>query len=350
VIRLSLLQFRAQAATAAAALAVLAVILAASGPHLFGMYDGSGIAACQAHGDCLPLATSFVNKLAGFYTIFYFIGIAILLVVPAVIGTFWGAPLITRELEAGTLQLAWTQSVTRTRWLAAKLGLGALAAMATAGLASLLLTWWSGPVDTAAPFAEHNSITFIRLGYALFPTRGITPIGYAAFAFTLGVTAGVLIRRTVPAMAATLGCFALIQIAWPIWVRPHLLSPAHTTVAVTAANISGLAAGPGGTTYVNPPVLPDLTGGWVLSFQTIDRAGHPFNANTVKACLGTNFQACQNALGRLHLRDVIAYQPASRFWVLQWYETGIFLAATVLLAGFCFWSIRSRHLGPGQIT
>jgi ABC-type transport system involved in multi-copper enzyme maturation permease subunit len=344
VIRLSVLQFRAQAVTAAAALAVFAVILAASGPHLFGMYDSSGIAACQAHGDCVPLATSFVNKLAGFYTVFYFMGIGILLLVPAVIGTFWGAPLITRELEAGTFQLAWTQSVTRTRWLAAELGLGALAAIATAGLFSLLLTWWSGPVDTAAPFDEHNSVMAIRLGYALFPTRGITPIGYAAFAFALGVTAGVLIRRTVPAMAATLGCFAFIQIAWPIWVRPHLLSPAHTTVALTAANIFSLAAGPGGTTFVNPPVLPGITGDWVQSFQTAGPAGRPFNVNTVQACLGTNFQACQSALGRLHLKDVITYQPASRFWTFQWFETGIFLAAAVLLAGFCFWSIRSRRL------
>jgi ABC-type transport system involved in multi-copper enzyme maturation permease subunit len=344
MIRLSMLQFRAQAATGAIALAVLAVILAASGPHLFGMYDSSGIAACQAHGDCVPLATSFVNKLAGFYAVFYFIGIGFLLVVPAVIGTFWGAPLITRELEAGTFQLAWTQSVTRARWLAARLGVGALAAMATAGLFSLLLTWWSGPVDTAVPFDEHNSVGFIRLGYVLFPTRGITPLGYAAFAFALGVTAGMLIRRTVPAMAATLGCFAFIQIVWPIWVRPHLLSPAHTTVALTAANISGLAGGPGGTTFVSPPSLSAMAGDWVLSFQTIDPAGRPFNVNTVKVCLGNNFQACQNALGRLHLRDVIAYQPASRFWAFQWYETGIFFAAALVLAGFCFWWIGRRRL------
>ena len=36
---------------------------------------------------------------------------------------FWGAPLVTRELEAGTHRLVWNQSVTRTRWLATKLGL-----------------------------------------------------------------------------------------------------------------------------------------------------------------------------------------------------------------------------------
>jgi len=345
VIRLSALQFRAQAAAAAAALAVFAVILAATGPHLFSLYDSSGIAACQAHGTCLPLATSFVNELGGFYTVLYFIGIGFLLLVPAIIGTFWAAPLLTREFEAGTFQLAWTQSVTRTRWLAAKLGVGALAAMATVGLFSLLLTWWSGPVDTAAPFAKGNSITFLRLGFVLFPARGITPLGYAAFAFALGVTAGVLIRRTVPAMAATLAAFLFIQIAWPIWVRPHLIPPARAFVALTAANIpdAELAVGPGGSTILVPS-LPGMTGDWIISTQNIDPAGHPFNVNTVSACQGNTPQACTNALSTLHLRAAITYQPASRFWALQWYETGIFLAAAVLLAGFCFWSIRSRRL------
>ena len=49
------------------------------------------------------------------------LGILLLLVVPAIIGIFWGAPLVARELETGTYRLAWTQSVTRTRWLAVKL-------------------------------------------------------------------------------------------------------------------------------------------------------------------------------------------------------------------------------------
>jgi hypothetical protein len=236
--------------------------------------------------------------------------------------------------------------LTRTRWLAAQLGVGALAAMATAGLFSLLLTWWSGPVDTASPFAKGNSITFLRLGFVLFPTRGVTPLGYAAFAFALGVTAGVLIRRTVPAMAATLASFLFIQIAWPIWVRPHLIPPARTFVALTAANIpdANLAVGPGGSTILVPS-LPSMTGDWILSTQNIDPAGRAFNVNSVSVCQGNTTQACDNTLSSLHLRAVIAYQPASRFWALQWYETGIFLAAALVLAGFCFWWIGRRRLG-----
>jgi len=160
--------------------------------------------------------------------------------------------------------------------------------VATAGLFSLLLTRWSGPLDTAAPFAKGNSITFLRLGFVLFPTRGITPLGYAAFAFGLGVTAGVLIRRTVPAMAATLAAFAFIQIAWPIWVRPHLIPPAQKFVALTAANIpdAELAVGPGGSAIIVPS-LPNTTGDWIISSQNIDPAGRPFSVNSVSVCLGS---------------------------------------------------------------
>jgi len=195
------------------------------------------------------------------------------------------------------------------------------------------------------PSPRGNSITFPRLGFALFPTRGIAPLGYAALAFAPGVTAGVLIRRTVPAMAATLATFLLIQIAWPIWVRPHLIPPARKLVALTAATIpdAELAAGPGGSTILAPS-LPGMTGDWIISTRDIGPAGRPFNVNSVSACQGTTPQACDNTLSTLHLRAVIACQPASRFWALQWYETGIFLAAAMILAGFCFWSIRSRRL------
>ena len=88
-----------------------------------------------------------------------------------------------------------------------------------------------------------------------------------------------------------------------------------------------------------------MTGNWMISTRNIGPAGRPFNLNTVSACQGNTPRACNDALSSLHLRAVLAYQPASRFWALQWYETGIFLAAALVLAGFCFWWIRRRRLG-----
>ena len=341
-------QFRAQTIVAAAALAALAVIFAVTGPHLAHLYDISGIATCHGTVDCGSLATSSLNKLAKIYPVLYFTGILVLLLAPALIGAFWGAPLVTREIEARTLPLAWSQTVTRTRWMAAKLGLIGLAAMATAGLLSLMLTWWASPLDRITRWDDSGSMSFSRLEFPLFDVRGIVPVGYAAFAFALGVTAGVLIRRTLPAMAVTLAGFAAVQFAWPTWIRPqpHRASPRHPARQSRAA--IGLSVGRNNTLA---PMVPATVepGAWIYSSQVINPAGQPFNAATLHACLATetsgSFQACQAALGRVHdLRLLVTYSPASRFWALQGYEAAIYLAIALVLAGFCVWWVHHRRL------
>jgi hypothetical protein len=42
---------------------------------------------------------------------------------------FWGAPLVAGELESGTFRLAWTQDVSRVRWLALWTAPGTLEAL-----------------------------------------------------------------------------------------------------------------------------------------------------------------------------------------------------------------------------
>ena len=123
----------------------------------------------------------------------YAVGVAVAYVVPAVIGAFWGAPMVARELEAGTHRLVWTQSITRNRWLATKLGLGMLGAAAAGAVVGLAMTWWSRPIDSAVnarPAPTAPSSTGSDRAGEMFGARGIAPIGYAAFAFALGVLAG----------------------------------------------------------------------------------------------------------------------------------------------------------------
>ena len=341
-------QFRAQAWVAAAALAVLAVALAITGAHLAHLYDLSGVAACQAHGDCATVASAFMDQVKASTTnkVLYDGGAVLLYAVPALIGVFWGAPLITREIETGTFRLAWNQSVTRTRWLAVKLGLVGLAAMATAGLLSLMTGWWASPVDRALGLPQGRSgVSDInRFAPLLFGARGITPIGYAAFAFALGVTLGVLIRRTVPAMAATLAVFTAALITMAVWVRPHLITPLRTVSAFNTANLSQLTTGsaPGSPMTVAGGV--NLPGAWVLSNQTIGASGRVFTGPATQACASGSIQACNAHIGSLHLRQLVTYQPAVRYWAFQWYETAIFLALALVLAGFCVWWIRRRRL------
>jgi hypothetical protein len=238
-------QFRAQALTAAAALAAFAILLATTEPSLSSMYNSSGLLTC--HGDaCTGLASTFLQNLSSgggsflipgsAYMILYFLGVLVILIAPAIIGVFWGAPLIARELEAGTFRLAWNQSVTRTRWLTVKLVLIGVAAMAVTQAFSLVQAWWAAPIGKAVGLGGSSSIfSEGRFGWFVFPTHGITPLGYAAFGFALGVTAGLLARRPVPAMAITLAIFAAVQFITPLWIRPNLLPTSRTTATIAAA-------------------------------------------------------------------------------------------------------------------
>lgn len=351
MIRLTWLQFRAQALVACGVLAVIAVALAVTGPALVHDY-ATNVAACQAHGDCDAAIKDLATRFRGLPQLS-----DVLLVVPALVGIFWGAPLIARELETGTFRLAWTQSITRRRWLGVKLGLVGLSSMAVAGLLSFMLTWWASPIDRAS---------LNRLSPALFGERGIVPVGYAALAFTLGVTAGMLLRRTLPAMAATLVAFLGTRLAVTYWVRPHLIPPARITRPLL------LPGGPRPTTLGADTVQPDS---WVISDRTINAAGHVIGSNGgigpnggilfrpapggltlegggfcpgLQTPTGSNrgvsgfseaFQHCNDKLG---IREVLIYQPGSRYWALQGLETAVCLGLALALAGFCFWWIRRR--------
>ena len=285
MIRLSLLQFRIQAITAAATLAAFAVLLAATGPHLASMYAADGLNSC--HGSSCPsLANYFTGSLIRSpYGVLWLLSTGIILLAPAVIGLFWGAPLIARELETGTAALAWNQSVTRTRWLAVKLTVGGLVAMAVTEALGLMQTWWAAPISRAVADGASAGIAQSRFSQLNFATHGITPLGYAAFAFALGVTAGALIRRTIPAMAVTLAIFAALQVAMPLWVRPNLAPPDHTVSPVTSlGNALPSQTGPGGTTFtLYAKIIPGQPGAWLLSSGPVNAAGQA-TSTTPAAC------------------------------------------------------------------
>jgi hypothetical protein len=362
MIRLTWHQFRPQAIVAAGALIVMAILLAATGPGLGHGYTSSGVSAC--HANCATIASSFIDSLGSFDHLLYFATIALMYLAPALMGLFWGAPLIAREFEAGTYPIAWTQSVTRLRWTLVKLGLVGLVAVATAGLLSLMVTWWASPIDHAASLAggsvqvaqqsaaggRAGATWFVldRIAPVIFATRGVAPLGYAAFAFALGVTAGVLLRRAVPAMAVTLAVFIAIQVVVPNLVRPHLLPPAHATASLSAQNLSLSRNAASGQTSIQPPGNLAPQGAWVLSDIIITPSGAQFTA-LPQACTLTPASGpagvldCKNALAAMHLRESVTYQPASRFWPLQWIETGIYLLLAAGLGSGCVGQVRRRR-------
>jgi hypothetical protein len=56
----------------------------------------------------------------------------------------------------------------------------------------------------------------------------------------------------------------------------------------------------------------------------------------------TAHNALQTCVARLsaNYHGVVTYQPASRYWLFQIYETGIFLAAALVLIAFCVYQLR----------
>ncbi len=334
-------QFRWQAITAAAALGAIAILLAATGPHLATLFSTVGLNSCTT--TCSNLAGNFLDSLGSLYTVVFEAAIGVMYLVPALIGIFWGAPLIAREFETGTHRLAWNQSVGRTRWTAVKLGLIGAAAVATAGLLSLMIGWWASPIDHAMALGQSGTGNhFPRLSPLVFAARGVAPLGNAAFAFALGVTAGVLIRKTLPAMAVTLAVFAAVQFLMPTFVRPHLIPPVDVTAPFNAHNNNELMITSPGyrMTIVGNFSRP---GAWILSNNTITRSGKVFTGPAAAACTGGSPQDCINWLNTLHLRQHVSYQPASRFWPLQGIETGIYLVLAAGLGGLCVWRIRRRN-------
>ena len=346
MIRLSWLQFRTQAVTAAAALAAFAVLLAVTGPHLASQYAASGLGSCHG-GNCGSVANTFLSQLqaTSTYPVVYLLGIALILFAPAIIGIFWGAPLIAREVETRTSVLAWTQSITRTRWLVVKLTLTGLAAMAVTEALSLMYAWWADPIGKAIDLGGSTSLfSGDRFSSLAFATHGITPLGYAAFAFTLGTAAGALIRRTVPAMAVTLVIFAAAQVAMPLWVRPHLIPPDRTIAAIGPVPGDNQAVGLdyGNLTAVAVPGQP---GAWIISSGAINPAGQQVTTlpATCAGAAGAKADSPGQCLNSQGYREAISYEPASRYWPLQWIETGIFLGLALGLAGCCFWRLNRRR-------
>jgi hypothetical protein len=339
------LRSRSQTAAAAFVIAVVAVIAAVTGPDLVRLYRAT-LAGCASRGNCQAAMAAFATQDG---SLRMWLGVLVV-IGPAMIGMFWGAPLVASELEDGTFRLAWTQGVTRARWLAVRLGVAGLASMAAAGLLSMVVTCWASPLDQAG-----------LSRFATFDQRDIVPIGYAAFAFVLGVAVGAAMRRTLPAMAVTLVAFVAARMAVTYWVRPRVLSP---LVLIHPVNVAGYGSEGFLPIPVASPSLqlqpPNLPNAWITSIDIVDksgrglpaaelarfcpglgqgRPGHGLGHTQAPAGAASRLEECGARLNALY-HEAVSYQPASRYWPLQWYELALFLAAALILGGLALWTVR----------
>jgi hypothetical protein len=306
-------QHRQQAVFAVATCALISLLLILTGVHMHNIFRSSGLGQCLAargHADCGDLESAFESRFSTLRQLVPFF-----MVLPALLGIFWGAPLIAREVEDGTHLFVWTQGVTRLRWFTSKLAalLGATLLL-TVGYA-FLITWWLTPLDRS---------TGDRFQPGIFDQQGIVPVAYAVFALALGIAAGAILKKTMPAMAATLVGFVGLRLVVAGIVRKHFVSP----VTKTYVPLPGVD--------VNHP------GAWVFSQKTVDGAGHPvgqFTVSTVCTPTTSTSRAALDRCVRAHgFLNTDVFQPASRFWLFQGIEAALFAGlALVLLAVAVRW-------------
>jgi hypothetical protein len=250
--------------------------------------------------------------------------------VPVLIGAFAGAPVLARELETGTFRYAWTQGFGRCRWALAKLVLlGAVLAAATAPV-GVLVSWYYQPY-----FAPGNQARYLNQMppfETLFTLRGVAFPAWTVAAFTIGALAGMLIRRAVPAIIATLAAYAGLALATGLYLRERYLAPLVTSnpdVPGTAWIIRQWSTRDGRFAFAGNP--PDSLLG---RFCSSAPAG-PGNA-------GVSPQTFAQCLARHGYTQWTSYQPASRYWPFQWIEGGWLLALSALLIAATIWLVHRR--------
>ncbi|MFF2728086.1 ABC transporter permease [Streptomyces sp. NPDC058008] len=231
---------------------------------------------------------------------------------PALAGVFLGAPLIAGDLETGTAKLVTSQSVSRQRWLLTKLAVPAAVLTLSAGVLSAVLTWWWNPV---------KGLSGGLLWTAVFSSTGVVPVAYALLTFTVGVAAGLVLRRTLVSMVVTLGVVVAIGFVWSELWRSlgHIRSVStHDGVGPGAVQpeLPAQAEQQGQGTYFLTSSGDRLEWTTCLDQMEDDRAH--------TACLESH-----HVVGR-----TIDYLDLSQMQTMQWLGAGIMLAVTAAVAAF----------------
>ena len=334
-------QYRVQAAIAGGLLAAFAAVLIVTGVAMASQWH-SALVTCTADHSCGSLASTLTldNTFAHDLTF-------LSLVVPGVLGLLLGAPIVAGEVETGTGNFVWTQSITRGRWLLAKAGWLLLAAAVWGGCVAALVTWWSGPPNALYADAFHANE---------FDMQGIVPIAYAVFGVALGMAAGALLRRTLPAIAVTLAGFIGVRVLVAQFFRAHYLTPVTTYYSLTSnwqpapgswILGSGLVNKAGQAISMNPNAavaqgipVSALSAACQKLIPTLANGSSMVRGGVITRGLDdARVAACVKAAG---FRQFSTYQPIGRYWAFQSIETVIFLALAAGLVAVAFTVVR-RH-------
>lgn len=334
-------QHRAEAAVGAVIFGALIAAMLVVGSIARDRARALGLPSCTpAAGDC---GAALGRLHDDFHSIPPFVGA--LIIVPLVAGMFWAAPLVSREYEAGTHRLAWTQSVSPLRWITTKIALIFAAVAATALVLGLLATWTLDPL-TPAFGGRYNS--------TWYDTQGAVPVACMLFALAVGVAASALLRRTIPAMAVTLLVYAAARI--PIhWIRWRFASLNSRTLTIPLSSLlSSVTGSPYDLANAAVPAEASLHGITLTgpsgqsigtnqgNFSLLQQYCPNLQANPTRDGV-LDPAACASRVQDVSLYATVRYQPASHFWIIQTIESAIFVGLTALLVTAAILAVNRRR-------
>jgi hypothetical protein len=318
-------QYRVALAGAVIFLGALAVYLLIMGLKIRSAY--ASVASCHpaSSAACLDASSLFSNA----YYITAEVTAALLEAVPVLVGVFAGAPILARELDSGTSRFAWTQGAGRIRWTVARLALPAVTVTAATAAFSQLFGWFYWPF-----FADGLDGP---LAPQFFDLTGVALAAWTLAAFAIGALAGVLIRRAVPAMVASMATWAGLLAATLYFLRRHYETPLITK--------SGGPPGSGTSPWVISQWWTAPNGKPVSLSTIMQLAQDPHalqGAPTVHPKPGPGGGSIFQGLLEHGYTEWTSYQPAARFWTFQWIEGGWLLALSLLLIAATIWLVRRR--------
>ncbi|MER5642716.1 ABC transporter permease subunit [Kitasatospora sp. NPDC002227] len=300
--------------------------------HLEGCNDVYFPPECEARRDGLAMEPWALWKPAVEITGWVLVGL------PPALGLFLGAPLLAREFETGTYRLAWTQSVSRRRWLAARLAVPLAVTLAGSTLLAVVSTWWVGVIEGrfGVPGYYHWFTWLTR------STTGPAVVGFSLLGVALGAAVGLVVRRVVASMAVTAALLLVLRLA--IDALRFLFTPARESVV--AARVALDPGGSSATVMMQNGHLGTSTPleSLILENGLISSDGTrlPLPSDWIDT-LPDGRILCTTDACHTH-PDVVqaytSYQPAGVHWPMLWTESGLALLLAGLLVGFCFLWVR----------
>jgi ABC-type transport system involved in multi-copper enzyme maturation permease subunit len=248
-------------------------------------------------------------------------------------GLVLGVTAVASEFERGTTRLAWTQSESRTQWLASKFLVSIVSMTIVLVPLCLVFSWWVGASFMA------------RMSPDVFPIAGLMGVAYAIFCFALVVAIGLFLRRAAWVFAIGLVLFAALFFTMQVQVHPNLVTPSVATLApqqVTQGSTSGFYSNGGAP-----------AGSWVLSNGYEPKGAKGVPSSSLESASTKDMYNCESppasnqysyCLKHLGLRNIETYVPDSQFWTMQFLEGGIYVLLAALLTALAFLGVRRTRV------